>query len=186
MDWLALAMEGGVFCVFIIGVLVSRLLGRRWHPAEVVFIYVLGLLFEVLTSYMWEYHHILVKLPLAVAGDISALFPLGWAGLVMMATALAERVWGRYRIGAWWARHLVLVVAWLVVGDTSETLFYNAGLFSYVRDERTAFIFAWGQAEPFPPTFILLGYGILLPFVSHYLRWLERGLGAPTGRNRWK
>ncbi len=180
--WGAIATEAGVLCVFLLGLGISRLFRRRWHPTEIMTMYALGLLFEVLTAYMWEYHNIILVFPFLIADDISATFPLGWAGLIMTVTSLVERLWGRWRIKGWWRRHLILMSAWLVIGDVTETIFHNAGMFEYVRDEHTRINFVLGQFKPLPPTVVLLGYGFLQPFVTWFFLWMERGLSARKGR----
>ena len=172
----SLLTEAGVLGVFAIGLYVSRAYKRRWHPSEIVTMYALGLLFEVLTSYMWDYHHIFLVYGFHIDHDISVLFPLGWAGLIMTVTPLAEHCWRRCRITSWWARHLVLMGVWLVVGDISETTFYNVGMIEYVRSDSTEMFFVLGQLPYFPPTMILVGYSLLHPFVTYFFQWMERGL----------
>jgi hypothetical protein len=172
----ALATEAGVLGVFLLGALVSRSLRRRWHGSEIATMYALGLLFEVLTAHMWTYHHIFLVFPFAVDRDISILFPLGWAGLIMTATPLAERVWERRRLTGRAARHLALAAVWLAVGGASEIAFYTAGMIEYVRTDATRVNFALGQLPHLPPTLVLLGYGLLQPFASHFFHWMEKGL----------
>ncbi len=169
--------ECAVLGVFVIGLLVSRHFKRRWHVTEIMTMYALGLLLEVLTAHMWTYHNVFLLFDFRVAHDISVLFPLGWAGLIMIATPIAESAWRRWNVGSWWSRHLVLVVVWLMVGDTSETIFYNLGMIEYVRNDATEMNFLLGQLPRLPPTMILLvGFGVLLPLVSHFFRWMERSL----------
>lgn len=140
--------------------------------------YALGLLFELLTAHMWTYHHIFLLLPTRIDHDISVLFPLGWAGLIMTATPVAESLWKRWRLNGPIQRHLVLMAAWLLIGDLSETTFYRAGMIEYVNDSSTAANFCLGQWPGLPPTMVLVGYGLLQPFVTHYFRWLERDIGG--------
>ncbi len=168
--------ELGVLGVFLIGVLVSRKLKRRWHPTEVAVMYSLGLLFEVLTCHMWHYHYIFLIYPLYIANDISVVFPLGWAGLIMTATPIAEKIWKKARVKLWIMRHLILMGTWLIVGDTAETIFCNIGMIEYINNEATKVNFLLGQAPYLPPTVVLVGYGLLQPFVSWFLRWMELGL----------
>ena len=80
--------ECGVLAVFFLGLWVSHWLGRRWHATEMVAMYALGLLFELLTAHLWMYHNVFLVFRFEVAGDISILFPLGWAGLVMTSSLL--------------------------------------------------------------------------------------------------
>lgn len=166
--------ESSVLAVFLIGLLVSIKLKRRWHTTEIICMYALGLLFEVLTSHMWIYHNIFLIFPFSE--DISVTFPLGWAGFVMTATTIAETLWRKFEIKTWWMKHVVLSVSWLLVGGIAETIFYNGGLFDYARDASTGSIFILGQVEPLPPTVVLVVYGLLLPIVSYYFLWLEKGL----------
>ena len=88
--------EGSVLAVFLIGLLVSIKLKRRWHITEIITMYALGLLFEILTSHMWIYHNIFLVFPFAE--DISVTFPLGWAGMIMTATTMAETLWRKFEI----------------------------------------------------------------------------------------
>ena len=73
-------------------------------------------------------------------------------------------------------KHVVLSVSWLAVGGIAETIYYNGGLFDYVRDASTEIIFLLGQLEPLPPTVILVVYGLCMPIVSCYFLWMEKGL----------
>src|SRR5690348_9629756 len=127
-DLRSVLTEGGVLLVFLIGVVVSRALGRRWHPSEIFTMYALGLLFEILTAHMWNYHHIFLIFPTRIDNDISILFPFGWAGLIMTATAIAERVWALTDMRNLLGRHLLLAGIWLAIGDLAETTFYNIGM----------------------------------------------------------
>ncbi len=136
----ALMTEAGVLAILICGFLASRALGRRWHFTEVMIMYTLGLLFEILTSHMWRYHNIFLLLPLLCAEDISILFPLAWAGLVMTATAMAEYIWRRHTVTRM-GRHAIMMLVWFLIGNIFETLFYNVGVIEYVRDEHTAINF---------------------------------------------
>jgi len=173
-DARAVATEGAVLGVFGIGWLVSRALRRPWRAAEVLTMYMVGMLFEVLTCFMWQYHHIFLVLPWPLDNDISILFPLGWAGMIMTATPVAERLAARWRARSGLARHLVLAGVWLVIGAAAETTFYRIGMIEYIRDARTEVNFLLGQAPGLPPTLVLLCYGITQPFFSRYLQWLER------------
>lgn len=173
----SLATECAVLGVFALGLLVSRRLGRRWSPMELVLMYAVGLLFEVLTAFMWRYHHIAFRLPSRVDDDLSIFFPLGWAGMITGATAVAEWVWRRWRIRGWWRRHAVLMGVWLVFGDTAETIFHRIGMIEYVREPSTEINFLLGQIPGLPPTMILLCYGLVQPFVSKLFQRLERDLG---------
>lgn len=166
--------ESSVLAVFLIGLLVSIKLKRRWHVTEIICMYALGLLFEVLTSHMWDYHNIFLVFPFSE--DISVTFPLGWAGFVMAATSIAETLWRKYEIKTWWMQYIVLSGSWFVVGGTAETAYHNGGLFDYVRDGSTEIIFHLGQLEPLPPTVVLVVYGLCMPLVSCYFLWLEEGL----------
>lgn len=168
--------EGAVVGVFLVGILVSRRFGRRWHATEIITMYVLGLLFEVLTAYMWKYHYIFLTYPIDIDGDISVLFPLGWAGMIMVTTTLAEVLWVSIGTKKWWSRHLVLMVVWLVIGDLAETTFYQIGMIEYVHNERTEVNFVLGQLPGLPPTMVLLFYGLAQPLFSQYFLWMERGL----------
>ena len=166
--------EGSVLAVFLIGLLVSIKLKRRWPITEIITMYALGLLFEILTSHMWIYPNIFLVFPFAE--DISVIFPLGWAGMIMTATTMAETLWRKFEIRTWWMKHVVLMLSWWVVGDIAETILYNTGLFDYARDASTELTFILGQVEPLPPTMILVGYGLLQPIVSYYFLWMEKGL----------
>lgn len=181
--------EGAVLAVFFVGIIVSRRFNRRWTGGELVVMYFIGLLFEVMTSYMWQYHHIFLILPTPIDSDISVLFPLGWAGMLMITTTLAEAMWARWKVARWWSRHLVLMAVWLVVGDVAETAFYNIGMIEYVREPRTEINFVLGQLPGLPPTLVLATYPIIQPLGSIFLRWLERGLRAEhvtrRGRRSW-
>lgn len=171
-----LLTEGGVLGVFVIGLLVSRRLKRRWHATEIITMYALGLLFEVLTSSMWNYHNIFLVFPFHFDSDISILFPLGWAGLIMVATPVAEHAWRRWKVKSWLTRGLLLTAIWLAIGSISETTFYNAGMIEYVRTTETGVLYLLGQLPGLPPTMVLLGYGLLPPLISVYFQWMERGL----------
>ena len=166
--------ESSVLAVFLVGLLVSAKLKRRWHTTEIITMYALGLLFEVLTAHMWIYHNIFLVFPFSE--DISVTFPLGWAGFVMTSTSIAETLWRRFEIETWWMKHVVLSASWLAVGGIAETVYYNGGLFDYVRDESAEIIFLLGQLEPLPPTVVLVVYGLCMPIVSQYFLWMERGL----------
>lgn len=176
----SLLTEAGVACVFLSGLVVSRRLNRTWTGGELVVMYLIGLLFEVMTCYMWQYHHIVLIIPTPLDNDISALFPLGWAGLLMATTSLAEAVWARWRLVRWWSRHLVLMGLWLVVGDCSETIFAGIGMIEYIRDPRTETNFLLGRIPGLPPTMILATYPVFMPLGSQFIRWLERGFRAPA------
>ena len=65
--------ESSVLALFLIGLLVSIKLKRRWHVTEIISMYALGLLFEILTSHMWIYHNIFLIFPFSE--DISVTFP---------------------------------------------------------------------------------------------------------------
>ena len=41
--------------------------------------------------------------------------------------------------------------------------------------------FILGQFPGLPPNMVLLGYGLLQPFVTYFLQWLEKGLAGPGG-----
>jgi len=179
-SWHAIRNEAGVLAVFLAGLLVAARCRRRWTMPEMIVMYALGLLFELLSAHMWNYHDILLILPTQIDNDVSVLFPFGWAGLIMIATSTTEALWRRWRMTSWWKRHAVLVVVWLVVGDLVETTFYRIGMIEYVNDESTKANFSLGQVPGLPPTMILVGYGMLQPFASHYMRWLERGLERPV------
>src|SRR5689334_8304475 len=145
-DARAVLTEGAVLGVFGAGLAVSRLLHRPWRVAEILTMYVVGLLFEVLTCYMWRYHHLFLLLPWPLDDDISILLPLGWAGMIMTATPIAERLWRSWRARSGLERHLVLAAVWLVTGVAAETAFYRIGMIEYVRDPRTEVNFLLGQA----------------------------------------
>ena len=183
----ALFFKAAILAVFALGLLVARLFRRRWAASEISVMYVLGLLFEIVTGYMWNYHDIFIHFgsvfPAYFGGDISLLFPLGWAGWIMTCTTLAEEIWKRRAIRSWWARHLVLAAVWLIVGSAGETAFYRMGMIEYVRNDMTRVNFLLGQVPGLPPTMILVGYGILQPFFSHYFRWLESDMARAT-KNR--
>lgn len=178
----AIATEAGVFGVFLVGLLISRALRRRWHPAEVAVMYLAGLLFELLTAHFWTYHHIFLVLPTRVDLDISIIFPLGWAGFVMAVTAVTEEGWRRWRMRRIWARAAWMALVSLTVGDAFETFFYRIGMIEYVRSEETRVAFILGQLPGLPPSMILSNYAIVLPCFVLFFRWLERGLGGRTPR----
>ncbi len=169
--------EMGVLGVFLVGIVTSRVLRRRWHPSEILVMYALGLLFEMLTAHFWEYQDIFLVFPFEQ--DISVLFPLGWAGLIMTATSFAEHLWARFGVQSRLRRHLLLMACWLVVGNTAEIIFYNAGMIEYLRGPRSEINFILGQVPYLPPFMVLVGYGMGQPFVSHFFRWMEGGLSAP-------
>jgi hypothetical protein len=183
----AILVKAAILAVFAAGLLVARAYRRRWPPAEIAVMYLVGLLFEIVTGYMWNYHYIFIRypsfLPVNLGGDISLLLPLGWAGWIMICTTLAEEIWDRYRLLSTWSRHLALSAVWLVIGAAGETLFYRMGMIEYVRNDATRVNFLLGQAPGLPPTMILVGYGLLQPFFSHYFRWLETSLCQH--RQRW-
>ena len=181
----SLLTEGAVLGVFLAGLGVSRALRRPWTGGEVAVMYVVGLMFEVLTCYMWKYHHIFLILPTPLDDDISALFPLGWAGLLMATTSLAEAAWARWRGSGWWARHLILMGVWLLIGDLSETTFAGIGMIEYVRQPNTEINFALGRLPGLPPTMILVTYPVFMPWGSHFIRWLERGLRPAKRAAAW-
>src|SRR6185436_11634639 len=120
-------------------------------------------------------------IPTPLDDDISALFPLGWAGLLMMTTSLAEAGWARWKVTRWWGRHLLLMTVWWVIGDLSETTFAGIGMIEYVRQPNTELNFLLGRISGLPPTMILVSYPVFMPLGSHFIRWLERGL-RPAGR----
>ena len=182
MPWRSVGTELAVLGVFATGLLISRRLGRRWSGMELLMMYFVGLLFEVLTAYIWRYHHIMFLLPSKVDDDLSIFFPLGWAGLITAATSTAEWLWRRWNVRGWWARHGVLTVVWLACGDTAETIFYRIGMIEYVRDPSTGVNFLLGQVSGLPPTMILLGYGVLQPFASRMFQRLERDLARGSRR----
>lgn len=168
--------EGVVLGVFFLGLYVSRKLERRWHPSEIVTMYCIGLSFEVLTAYMWQYRNISLLLSFPDTSDIAILFPLGWAGLIMTATSIVEYAWRRWNIKVWWKKHLVLMATWLVVGGSREIFFYNFGMIEYINNEYTQVNFLLGQVSYLPPFMILIGYSVLQPFISYFFQWMERGL----------
>ncbi len=174
--WRALGTEAAVLGVFLTGLLISRRLGRRWSGMELLLMYFVGLMFELYTAYMWHYHHILFLLPSQVDSDLSVLFPLGWAGLITGATAIAETLWRRWKVRGWWRQHAVLMLTWLAYGDVVETIFYRIGMIEYVRTPSTEVNFLLGQAPGLPPTMILIGYGLLQPFATRMFQRLERDL----------
>jgi len=177
--------EAAVFSVFLVGAGVSRWFKRRWTGGEIMVMYFMGLLFEVMSSYMWHYHYLFLLLPTPVAPDISVLQPLAWGGLIMTATPLAESAWSRWKVTRWWKRHLILMGIWLLVGGVAETVFYDIGMTEYVRQPNTEYNFIFGQLPGFPPTLILAAYPLVQPLGTVFLRWLERGLqspGAPRAR----
>lgn len=178
----SLATELAVLGVFAIGLLLSRRLGRRWSPMEILLMYGIGLLFEILTAHMWRYHHIAFLLPSRVDDDLSIFFPLGWAGLITGATSIAEALWRRWRVRGWFRQQAVLVVTWLLYGDIIETIFYRIGMIEYVRDPSTEVNFLLGQVPGLPPTMILIGYGLLQPFATRMFQRLERDLGSRSRR----
>jgi hypothetical protein len=180
--WRSLATEAAVLGVFAAGLLVSKTLRRRWSPMEIVLMYAVGLLFEILTAFMWRYHHILFVLPSRVDDDLSIFFPLGWAGMITGATAVGERLADRWRVRGAWGRHGVLALAWLVIGDLAETTFHRIGMIEYVRSPDTEFNFWLGRVPGLPPTMILLGYGIFQPFASRLFQRLERDLRGGARR----
>ena len=144
--------------------------------------YVMGLLFEIFTSHMWTYNHIFIVIPVPGAKDISALFPLGWAGWIMVTTTVTQVLWKLLRAERWWVRHLVLMGVWFVVGGAAETTFYRIGMFEYVNDASTRINFLLGQWGGLPPTMILLGYGGLPPLVSQFFLWMERRMTKISDR----
>jgi len=166
-------IELGVLGVFLTGLVLSRMLKRRWHPSEIIIMYVFGFLFEVLTAHMWSYLNVFLTFSFTVAKHISILSPLGWAGLVMGTTAIAERLWKRFRIRNRVARHCVLMMAWLLLGGGFEITFYNVGMFEYIRSQSTQVNFVLGQLPHMPPNMVFLGYFLIMPFISQYFRWLE-------------
>jgi hypothetical protein len=173
--------EAGVLGVFLLGLLVSRSLGRRWHVTEIAMMYVIGLLFEILTAYWWTYRNIFILLPIPINRDISALFPLGWAGLNLISASIAERFWDMHDIKTWWKRHGVLMAVWLIVGSISEATFNAAGMMEYVdRPTRRLLL---GQLPNLPPTIYMVGYAFLPPVITQFFRWMERGL-ARTATER--
>jgi len=176
-----LLTECGVLGVFVGGLLVSRCFKRRWHATEIITMYAFGLLFELLTADLWNYHNIFLVFPFRVDRDISVLFPLGWSGLIMTATPIAEYSWRRWKVNSWWARYLLIVIVWLVIGGISETTFYNVGMIGYVHNESTRVSFILGQLPYLPPTMILAGYGLIPPLVSYFFRWMENGVVRHAG-----
>jgi hypothetical protein len=180
--WRTVGTEAAVLAVFAFGLAVSRRLRRPWAAPELVLMYALGLLFEVLTAPMWRYHWIALRLPFWGDGDISAAFPLGWTGWILAATAIAERWWRAAGFVRWWTRHLALMAVWLVLGGAGETFFYRIGMIEYVATGPGRVNFVLGQAEGLPPTAVLLGYGGLPPLVSQLFRWLERALARRSRR----
>jgi len=180
----AVLTECGVLGLFIIGLLLSYRYKRWWHPTEIIAMYSLGLLFEVLTAYMWIYHNIIFVFPFEIDHDISVFFPLGWAGMIIIATTLTETLWTAIGVRKWWSRHVWLSAVWLVFGGLTEITFHKIGMIEYVRDERTGVNFLLGQMPGMPPTMVLLFYGILPPLISQYFRWAERGLARRPRTSR--
>lgn len=166
--------EAAVAGVFAFGLVVSRRLGRRWTWAEVCVMVLMGLLFELVTARMWTYHHVFILLPTFIDSDISALFPVGWAGLVMAATSCAERAWARKGVVHPLGRHLVLMLCWLAFGAVTEAVFYRIGMIEYVDIPGRRLLL--GQLPGLPPTVYMAGYSIIPPAFSQFLLWLERGL----------
>jgi hypothetical protein len=184
-DFSALFVKAAILAVFAASLLVARIFRRHWPPAEISVMYLLGLMFEIATGYMWNYHHLFIRFPSVFpayfGGDISVLLPFGWAGWIMICTTLAEEIWDRWRVRRLFARHLILAAVWLIIGSAGETLFYRIGMIEYVKNDMTRVNFLLGQVPGLPPTMILAGYGLLMPFFSHYFRWLERSM-TPTRR----
>lgn len=167
-----LMTEAAVLAVFPLGLFLARRLGRGWHLSEIVILYGVGLLFEILTAHMWTYHHVFLVLPTPIDSDISLLFPLGWVGFVLTATALAEYFWKKFKAQRWWVRHGILMLTWLPVGLIGEIIFYRIGMIEYIDPRRLIL----GQLPFLPPTLYLIGYAITPPFFSQFLLWLERDL----------
>jgi len=170
----AVLSESAILGVFFLGLFLSRWLGGRRHPSELVLLFAVGLLFEILTAHLWTYHHVFLVLPTPIDSDISVMLPLGWTGLVLFSTAAAERVWARWGLSRWWAKHGVLAGIWLLCGAVGETFFYNIGVIEYI--DIPARVFILGQLKPLPPTNYLVGYALVPPLFSQFLLWLERGL----------
>jgi len=169
----ALLNESLVLGVFVLGLAVAARSRRRWRWPDIVVMYLMGLLFELLTAHMWRYHDIFLILPSSIDDDLSVLFPLGWAGWIMTTDAVAGRLADRGRIRSWWARHLVLMGVWLVIGDAAETLFYRIGMIEYIRDEATRVNYLLGQIPGLPPTVILAGYAVVPPLAVQFMRALS-------------
>ena len=172
----ALFNECAVLAGFLLSLAVAFRWQRRWAVTEIILMYAIGLLFELLTCFLWQYHDIAFVIPTPIDNDISALFPLGWAGWVILTTTLAEVLWRRWSIASWWARHLVLMALWLAVGDVAETFYYRRGMIEYLQTPHASLLYAWGQVPGLPPTLVLLGYAQLPPLVSQLFRRLEQAL----------
>ncbi|MFA6030348.1 MAG: hypothetical protein WC969_10880 [Elusimicrobiota bacterium] len=169
--------EAAVLAVFLGGIAVSRALKRRWSAPEVVLMCSIGLLFELLTAHWWNYRNIFILIPTPIDDDISALFPLGWAGLMMIATPVAERLRERWGLARWWQGHLVMMGVWLVVGSISEATFNAIGMIEYV--DRPQLRLLLGQLPGLPPTIYMVGYAFLPALIAQIFRWLERSLKTP-------
>lgn len=176
-DLRSVLTEAAVLGVFVCGVAVSRTLKRRWTVPEIVLMCAIGLLFELLTAHWWNYRHIFLLIPTPIDSDISALFPLGWAGLMMIATPAAERLRERWDLKPWWQGHLVMMGAWLVVGSISEATFNAIGMIEYIDGPELRLLF--GQLPGLPPTIYMIGYAFLPALIAQLFRWLERSFREP-------
>lgn len=183
MNWRAVLNESLVLGVFALGLVLAARGRRRWRWTEIVVMYLMGLLFEVLTAHLWRYHDLLLVLPGPIDDDLSVLLPLGWAGWIMTTHAIAVRLWERWRIRSAWTRHLVLMGVWLVIGSAAETLFYRIGMIEYVHAESGGMLFVLGQIPGLPPTNVLLGYAGIPPVAVQFMRALAASPG-PGARAR--
>lgn len=175
----SLFTEFGVLGMFGFGLAVSRACHRSWSPAVTSLMCVVGLLFELLTARFWNYHHIVFRLPNPCDADISALFPLAWAGLLMASTSLSETLARRMRLRSRLSRHAMLMAAWFVIGNLFETIFFNIGVIEYARGEHERILFMLGQAPYLPPFAVMLGYGVFPPLVSRLFMAINRPAPRP-------